>query len=679
MPIEHRRITARSALPFVGVFLAYVATARLGLRLDAVGGVATPVWPPTGIALAALFLSGARLWPAVALAALIANVSVGVRLPVAAAIAVGNTLEAVLGAALLRRVGFQPALARLRDVAALVLLGAIASTTVSATFGLAATWLGGAGPPATLWPVWWLGDAMGDMIVAPLLFTWLSAPPPRRLGAARLVEAAMVALVVVVTGHAIFGTLFQRARPLAFPYMVFPGLIWATLRFGQRGSSTVSLVTAAFAVWGTTLSQGPFVVGSRTESLMLLQLFMAVVATTGLTLGATIEERRRVERERNDAFERERAARAEAEAANRTKDEFLAMLGHELRNPLAPIVTALQLLRMQELDGGQRERDVIERQVQHMLRLVDDLLDVSRITRGKIELKKSRVSVADVMGKALELAGPLVEQRGLHLELSQAPDLFVDGDATRLTQVLTNLLTNAAKYTDPGGRIAVTTAREGEEVVVRVRDSGIGIASELLPRIFDRFVQGAQNLDRAQGGLGLGLTIAHTLVTLHGGTLEAHSDGVGRGSEFVIRLATSTAAPSEPLQAPGSGPVAAAGRRVLIVDDNTDAADTLAELLGGMGHHTHVAYDGLSALQAAPRFAPEIALVDIGLPVMDGYELARRLRRELQRCRLVAVTGYGQEDDRRRSFAAGFDEHLVKPVRAETLRRVMERVLDSRA
>jgi CheY-like chemotaxis protein len=359
--------------------------------------------------------------------------------------------------------------------------------------------------------------------------------------------------------------------------------------------------------------------------------------------------------------------------ADRRKDEFLATLSHELRNPLAPIRNALELLRRTGDDESLRERAlaIAERQVQQLVRLTDDLLDVSRITRGKIHLKRRPVELGEVIATAIEMASPLLEARRHQLE-AEVPrrGLLVEGDPDRLAQVLANLLTNAAKYTEPEGEVSVRASLEGPHVVVRVRDSGMGIAPELLPRVFDLFVQGYRALDRSQGGLGLGLTIVRSLVEMHGGAVAVASEGIGKGSEFTVRLPAASAAALTPM--PGSIPAFperhrfGSGRRILVVDDNQDAADALVEALRAHGLAASVAYDGPSALETAARVRPEVAFLDIGLPVMDGYELARRLRDLLGRgVKLVALTGYGQDRDRALSRAAGFDEHLVKPMELE--------------
>jgi PAS domain S-box-containing protein len=378
------------------------------------------------------------------------------------------------------------------------------------------------------------------------------------------------------------------------------------------------------------------------------------------------------------AREQVNGLRYAAESANRAKDEFLAMLGHELRNPLSPILTALQLMKLEGAEGSDRARTVIERQVNHLIRLVDDLLDVSRIARGKIELKKETVEMAEIVAKAIEMASPLLEQHHHTLTVDVPREgLAVDGDPTRLAQVVSNLLTNAAKYTPPAGRIDVHARFENGHVVLGVRDSGIGISAEMLPRVFDFFVQEPQAIDRSQGGLGLGLTIVRNLVELHGGAVSVESAGTGRGSEFMIRLPRALVGTAEAVDPDRSttGPITAAALdettapRVLVVDDNQDAAQMLKVALSFRGFNTRVAYDAPTALRIAGEFRPEVAVLDIGLPVIDGYELAAQLRQipGLAGLRLIALTGYGQESDRQKALAAGFHLHMVKPVDLEAL------------
>jgi signal transduction histidine kinase/ActR/RegA family two-component response regulator len=360
-------------------------------------------------------------------------------------------------------------------------------------------------------------------------------------------------------------------------------------------------------------------------------------------------------------------ARSDAEAANRAKDDFMAMLGHELRNPLAPIVTAVELMALR--GTAPRERLIIDRQVRHVMRLVDDLLDVSRIMRDKIKLTCERLDIAGVIADAVEAVSPMFEQQEHRLRTTVASgQWFVDGDRVRLGQVFSNLLTNAAKYTDARGEIEIDVGGSDSEVEVRVSDNGHGIVPELLPKLFDLFEQGARTIDRAQGGLGIGLAIVKNLVAQHGGSVSAASEGAARGSVFTVRLPRVEAIIADQRSVNVPAVTTSSGVRVLIVDDNQDAADMLNDWLRSIGHATCVVHDGADALEIAAEFKPTVALVDIGLPGMDGYEVAQGLRALFDRdVRLIAITGYGQESDRIRSERAGFDVHLVKPVELSKL------------
>ncbi len=390
----------------------------------------------------------------------------------------------------------------------------------------------------------------------------------------------------------------------------------------------------------------------------------------GRSVGVVLVFRDVTERRR---LEEELRRRAEALVErDRRKDEFLAMLAHELRNPLAPVSNTLAILRARY--GGDPDfrpaGEILERQVRHLARLIDDLMDVSRITKGKLELRKETVGLAEALARAAELVGPVMQERRHRLEVTPpGPDLLLRADPARLEQVLTNLLTNAAKYTPPGGHITLMGVREGSEAVVRVTDNGIGIRPEMMPRLFDMFQQADRVAGRVSEGLGLGLTLVRALAEMHGGGVTATSGGPGRGSEFEVRVPALPAGSASGLR---PSPVRAAVRpvRVLITDDNEDALTSLAQLLRLSGHEVRTAQDGAEALAAVTHFMPEVALLDIGLPGgMDGYELARRLRAEggLGGVMLVAMTGYGQPEDVARAAAAGFDGHITKPASLDQL------------
>lgn len=380
-------------------------------------------------------------------------------------------------------------------------------------------------------------------------------------------------------------------------------------------------------------------------------------------------KRRRLEeslRERND----------ELVSMHRQKDAFLATLGHELRNLLTPVCNGLDVLRLRCAGDSELAHicDTAERRARHMVRLVDDLLDLSRMTRGMVRLEMKPVELAAVVEDAVETSRSLIDARHHQLTVSlSAEPVWLEADAARLEQVVVNLLNNAAKYTEPGGRIWLSAARENDRAVVRVRDTGAGIAPEFLPRMFDLYAQGEHSPGHFAGGLGIGLSLVRSLVELHGGAVEVYSAGPGRGSEFVVRLPVMDEPPrriESPLEEtePGGQPL-----RVLIVDDSVDAAKMLAMLLALWGHDVHVVHDGPSAIQAVPQYDPQVVLLDIGLPGMDGYEVARRLRDLAgpDDLLLVALTGYAQDEDRRRSRDAGFDHHLVKPVDVDELQRIL--------
>ena len=835
----------RTAGRVAAVGAAYFAAARLGLLLAFAAEQVTVVWPPTGIALAALLLIGRAAAPGIWLGALAANFTIGEPLITALGIATGNTLEALTAVWLLRRVGFNRALERLRDVLALLGLGAGLAPAVSATLGVTSLCATGVQPWSAfgaLWRVWWLGDAMGVVLAGPVVLTWARA---RRLGwpRARVVEAVVLFVTLGAVALLVFTdrlTAIVAANHLV--YAVFPFVIWSALRFGQRETATALLLIEVLAIVGAVAGRGPFTAASIHDRLVLLQMFMAVTATTALLLGAAIAERRTAERRRAADFsvtqalneslalaaaapriltgirenllwdvgaiwivdpaagvlrclevghdprlagsafvavtrertfepgiglpgrvwqsgqplwisdvtrdanfprvpaaaahglhaafgfpirlgdevlgvieffsreirppdddllrmfatvgaqigqfiDRRRAEDqragllAELERALQAKDEFLAILGHELRNPLAPLRNAAAILAARAADDPAIERiqRIIERQVRHMVRLVDDLLDVSRITRGRVELRRERVAIADVVARAAEAARPLMEERGHELSVGLPLEpVAVDGDPIRLEQIVCNLLQNAARYTEGQGHIAARVAKEGGEAVIRVTDDGIGIAPDMLERVFELFVQGERPRHGSAEGLGIGLTLVRNLVELHGGRVGARSDGPGRGSEFTVRLPLAEpappAAPEKPRPIPAAGHLPQSARRVLVVDDNVDAAESLAVVLRDSGYDVATAHDGAEALAKAGENAFDFIFLDIALPYgLDGYEVARRMRGDqgLRDVTLIALTGFGQEEDRRRAVDAGFDHHLVKPVDPEVVRELL--------
>ena len=475
----------------------------------------------------------------------------------------------------------------------------------------------------------------------------------------------------------------EAARAPALGLAVPP--VFQPLQFRMRGPfeapaqaigaapEYVAVLALALGLFGAVVLAGLGLARLLTGDLRRLQGFSAQVITSGLS-----DERA------PESGSAEVAGLAQSinrmldrlHEQQQRKDEFLAMLAHELRNPLAPIAHSLELLKRTRGEGelSAQARATMERQVRHLVRLVDDLLDVSRITRGHLELRRSRVTLASVLEQAVEACRAQIDAAGHALEISAPPAaLAVEADPVRLVQVVSNLLNNAAKYTRPGGRIVLEACAQHGEARIRVRDTGMGIAPEMLDRVFDLFTRGEASNDPGASGLGIGLTLARRLVELHGGTLEARSEGLGRGSEFIVRLPL-LEAPEAPAPLPVEEPPRpAAGRRVLVVDDNRDAAATLAALLQLTGNQARVAYDGAEAIAAAAEYWPEVVLLDIGLPKVDGYEVCRAMRAQPggRERLIVALTGWGQDQDRRRSEQAGFNAHLVKPADYSSLARIL--------
>ena len=529
-------------LSLAGLFGLYVLAGKLGLSLASLHASASPVWPPTGIALAAFLTLGYRLWPAIFAGAFVVNVSTAGSAATAAAIALGNTLEGLLGAFLVvRYANGSRAFDHAQDVFKFAVLAGLLSSLVSATIGVVSLSLAGYARWADfdgIWLTWWLGDASGALVFAPLLVLlvrdWWSGP-----SCGRVLEAAALWLTTTFIGLAVFGEGLAHLGLMTLPltFLCTPPLVWAAVRFRQREAAMLVAVLSGIAVWETLRGFGPLASVPTNESLMLLQVFMGTVSVMVISAGAVVEERRRVDQEREHLLVRAEAARAEAEAANRAKDEFLAMLGHELRNPLAAIISAVSVLDRigGHDDVAMRAREGIRHQITHLGRLVDDLLDIVHVASGQIALSCEPLNLATSVQRSVsDLASTGRLER--HVVDVRAEPVWANADPMRLDQIVSNLLTNAIRYTSPGGTIRIRVAGEEALAIIGVSDTGIGIPPKLLPHMFDLPSQGERRIDHAQGGLGVGLTLVRRLVELHGGRVEAFSDGPGRGSEFVVRL-----------------------------------------------------------------------------------------------------------------------------------------------
>lgn len=657
-----------------GLVVLYFFAGKLGLHFAFVHSNATAVWAPTGIALAAVLLLGYRAAPAIFVGAFLVNITTAGSVPSSLGIAFGNTLEAVAAGFLVTRFASGRAtFNRARDIVRFSLLAGLVSTAISATIGVTTLVLTGYADMSRfgpIWLTWWLGDTAGALIVTPLLVLWGTT---RSLGplAERPAESILLLLVVAATGALVF--MYPGLNTYPLPFLCIPPLVWAAFRFGQREVATGVAILSAIAAWATVSGLGPFVMQSENESLLLLQTFMGTIAAMTLPVAALVWERKAVEQERAVLLDRERAARSEAEAANHAKDEFLAMLSHELRNPLAAIGNAAQVLVGFEKQHAFADRavEIIGRQTRHLSRLIDDLLDVARVTAGKIVLTRERVNLADAVQRSVAVFvgdGQLQDHR-TDVELEP---VWVNADPARLSQVVDNLLINAIKYTPARGLIRIRTFAEGDEAVLRIQDSGMGIAPDLLPRVFELFTQGQRSLERAQGGLGIGLTLVRRLIELHGGRVAAFSDGPSKGSTFVVCLPRAEARRTDDVSPDEIAARASSRKRIVIIEDDTDGREALRMQLLMAGHEVHEAKDGKSGIEIVQRVRPDVVLLDIGLPGIDGYEVARRLKDGPDCPRLVAVTGYGRPEDKARAMTAGFDAHLTKPVESDELHRALE-------
>lgn len=519
------------------VAAAYIAVSRAGLELDAVSGFAALVWPGSGIALAAILIWGYRLWPAIAVGALVTNLWAGAPLFAAIGIAAGNTGEAVVGAYLPRRIaGFNPSLGRVKDVVALIVLAAGVSTLVSASFGVASLSLSGIIPREALveaFRAWWVGDAIGDLLVGTSILAWVARPPylPRP---ARMAEAIALGLAVVIAAATVFGIQGAEAESTrGREYMLFPPLIWAALRFGLRGAVTGAVVLTAIAIVATSLGQGPFVRPLLHESLLALQTFMGISGGTIVLLGASISERRQAARDL-------RIARETAEAANRAKANFLGVVSHELRTPLNAITGYVDLLSL-EITGPvtEKQRGILDRIVQsqrHLLSLIEDVLSFAQTEAGRLSLALQPVAVNEVIASIEPLVAPEMKRRNLALLVEPChDDPFVRADPDKLRQVLLNLVTNAMKFTPAGGSISTGAEVVGDTVRIFVTDTGIGIASENVRRVFDPFFQVDQGGTRKYPGVGLGLSIVRDSVFAMGGDVAIESEP-GKGTTVVVTL-----------------------------------------------------------------------------------------------------------------------------------------------
>jgi signal transduction histidine kinase/CheY-like chemotaxis protein len=661
-------------LPAIGALaLIYFIAGKLALRLAFLHASASPVWPPAGIALAALLVLGFRVSPAIFVGAFLVNLTTLGNILTSLGIASGNTLEALCGAWLVNRfAGGARVFGRPQDVFKFA-LAALVSTTVSPTFGVSSLAVGGFAQWSSYWPIWltwWLGDASGVLVIAPLLLLWSVPATQRTWNQKQVLEVSVLLLLLVVLAETVFGGWLPiSARNYPISFICGPIVIWTAFRFTPRETATGIFILSTIAIWGTLHGFGPFILQSENQSLLMLQSWTAALTITAMAIAAAITERNRTQ----VALEQQKDA---VEAANRTKDNFLAMLSHELRTPLTPVMAALDTLEADgsRSSGAKNSLAMIRRNVELESQLIDDLLDLTRIAKDKLQLRFGPLDSHEVINNVVEICRPQAQARNLTLQLNlRAGTHHVLGDAAKYQQIVWNLLKNAVKFTAENGEITISSSNpEPQLLAIAVHDTGIGIEPEVMNRIFDPFEQGERAFQRRYGGLGLGLAISKSLAQAHGGTLIARSEGHDRGSTFILTMKTVPAPPrivklTSPV--PESRPL-----RILLVDDHQDTCVALERLLVRRGHLVAAAHNVRSAMETAARNSFDLLISDIALPDGTGTELMTYLH-AISRIPGIAISGFGMNGDIEKSIDAGFAEHLIKPVKMENLEAAIDRVM----
>lgn len=679
-------INLRDITYILGIALVYFLCAKFGLSLALLHQNISAIWPPTGVSLAILIILGNRYWPGVFIGAFLSNFSVEGALTTSLIIAAGNSLEAVIGAHLIKifAKGIR-ALDNLLDGIKFIFFGGILAPIISALIGVTSLYLAnnieGSAYFLALF-TWWLADASSAIVITPFILLWWENRG-YKFRWNQIIEIFFILLSIAVIARIIFGGVVLKQINYPLEFLIMPILAWVSIRFTPRGTMTCIVLISIISIWGTLHGYGPFIgEWSKNYELIFLQIFLATIAATSLALAIAVWERKQAE--------------FALQKADQAKDEFLATLSHEMRNPLASVFGYLQLIQIGTLKYAKKKKAIesMESDLRHITSLLDDLLDLSRVRRGKIKLEKEIVDINAILKDAVETMLPLAEDRGHILNIEKAPQpLWIEADARRIKQILMNLLSNAIKYTEENGRIWASTYSDGNNVVVQVRDNGRGMHADSLSKIFDMWNQVGRpvtSLAGGLGGLGIGLSVAKRLVELHGGVIIAESEGLGKGSKFTA-LFPITPEFSETIGHLDKNELLPHKKKhladlkdknkidmklkILVVDDNEKAANSLCELLTHFGHDVSVAHTGEDAIKMAQDIKPNVAILDIGLPDIDGYEVGRTLRNMYdgnnEELLLIALSGYGQPEDIKKSKVAGFNYHLIKPVDIVELKKIL--------
>ena len=664
-----------SGLPLVGlVTVSYFIAGKLGLTLASLNASASPVWPPAGIALAALLLLGYRVWPAILVGAFLVNVTTAGNLATSFAISTGNTLEAVAGAWLVNRFAEgKNVFDRPQRVFKFALAAAI-STVISPVFGVTSLAVAGFAHwtnYGAIWLTWWLGDTTGDLVFTPLVLLW-SVASKQRWNKKEAAEVGILLLLLGMLSAVVFGGWLEiSAKNYPLTFICGPVVIWMAFRFTQRETATGIFILSVIAVWGTLHGFGPFLRETENQSLLGLQSWIAVLTITAMALSAGMAERRHIE----GKLQQQKSV---VETANRTKDHFLAMLSHELRTPLTPVISALESLETEPMqtEATRASLAMIHRNIELETQLIDDLLDFTRIARDKMELRFAPVDVHAAVANVVEICRAEARFKRLHVHLNlRANSHCAAADAAKFQQIVWNLLKNAIKFTPKDGEIAISSSNPSPEVLtLSVRDTGIGMEPEVMQRIFDPFEQGNCSFEHRVGGLGLGLAISKSLAQAHGGSLTAESDGRDRGSTFIFSMPTFSPSQVATVPTRASRERSQQALKILLVDDHEDTCFALEKLLARRGHLVAVTHNVRSAMEAAVRNKFDLLISDIALPDGTGMDLMMQLS-AISNVPGIAISGFGNNGDIERSLRAGFSEHLIKPVKLDNLEAAIERTL----
>lgn len=672
--------SGRNLMQMVLLFLTYLLSAQIFSYFYAtIPGAPILVWPSSGIALAGLILGGIGLWPAVFAGALVHSILYGDTAITIAGVAAASALQAVAGAYFLKRFGFTNSFSRVPQTIAFILT-AVFVTLIVPSLGMLSLLIGDEpltrGALGTYIP-WWIAQILSVLIVTPLLVRWLPHFTFRR-SKREMLEAWLSIASITGVAFLLYWTPYREIAEVPLVYLILVPLLWIALRIGPRFMTLALFLNAFLALAGTaylTVSSGSIEILG--QALLQTEIFIIMISFIFLLLVTVAEERKNTANDLRENVKRLEDAIERIRKEDEAKSRFIATLAHELRNPLAPLMSSLEILKLAPPNAQQTSglADGMTEHLQTMRHLLDDLLDISRISREKLLLHKERVDLNAIIHRSTRTVDRLMNERG-HTLIVDVPDtaIMFEADPVRLEQVCVNLLNNAAKYTEPGGTITVSAEVSKGFVSVSISDTGIGMDENVLEHVFEAFFQ-IEQPGKMHAGLGIGLSLTRNLVEMHGGTIEARSAGIGRGSELVVRLPLTESLPGVTVNHTRADMQPNDGLRILIVDDNRAAADALAKLLTLRGNVTEAVYASKEAIKRAPIFSPEVVLLDIGLPDMDGYEVARALRSDPNfSATLIALTGYGQESDIRKATKAGFDHHLTKPAGLAEIEEILHSI-----